>query len=276
MSFTFKFRESPESQWKWANEQLRVSDGQLLYQTEITFHESLSEYFDHISSELNIILERSDVPDTALWSLKAPVKASDKEEQGRAEFMLGHPKNLNRWFSLVRLWSPWLAPRQGRETYGPDKDAILSAFLLNDGRHLVILAISGYNDVLTTFGHDGNGGVVINSTNDGTDSEDLRVVAAIGHSFETAKAATMYYARRAVMKYDNTVQQKEYETKVTTKDEKKSGWWMEHWYDGLSYCTWNGLGQNLTEDKILKALESLEENGITSKISIVWFLPELK
>lgn len=32
--------------------------------------------------------------------------------------------------------------------------------------------------------------------------------------------------------------------------------------DGLSYCTWNGLGQNLTEEKLFNALESLSKNGI--------------
>ncbi len=32
--------------------------------------------------------------------------------------------------------------------------------------------------------------------------------------------------------------------------------------DGLSYCTWNGLGQNLTEQKLFDALDSLSKNNI--------------
>jgi hypothetical protein len=32
--------------------------------------------------------------------------------------------------------------------------------------------------------------------------------------------------------------------------------------DGLSYCTWNGLGQDLTENKIFNALDSLAKNEI--------------
>ncbi|KAM3514007.1 hypothetical protein MY11210_002324 [Beauveria gryllotalpidicola] len=39
--------------------------------------------------------------------------------------------------------------------------------------------------------------------------------------------------------------------------------WRENWYDGLGYCTWNSLGQDLTEDKILEALKHLEESGIS-------------
>lgn len=38
--------------------------------------------------------------------------------------------------------------------------------------------------------------------------------------------------------------------------------WLEEWYDGFTYCTWNGLGQNLTEDKIDDALESLKKENI--------------
>lgn len=33
-------------------------------------------------------------------------------------------------------------------------------------------------------------------------------------------------------------------------------------YDGLAYCTWNGLGRELSEDKILSALQDLSDNGI--------------
>lgn len=40
--------------------------------------------------------------------------------------------------------------------------------------------------------------------------------------------------------------------------------WMENWYDGLTYCTWNALGQDLNEDKIYNALNILKENNIKS------------
>jgi len=35
-----------------------------------------------------------------------------------------------------------------------------------------------------------------------------------------------------------------------------------HIDDGLTYCTWNGLGKDLTEDKIFMALDSLSKNEI--------------
>ncbi|PHH88807.1 hypothetical protein CDD83_7030 [Cordyceps sp. RAO-2017] len=36
----------------------------------------------------------------------------------------------------------------------------------------------------------------------------------------------------------------------------------ENWYDGLGYCTWNALGQKLTEEKVLDAVQKLAEHEI--------------
>jgi hypothetical protein len=36
------------------------------------------------------------------------------------------------------------------------------------------------------------------------------------------------------------------------------------WEDGVSYCTWNGLGWDLSEEGILQALKALEDDGIIS------------
>lgn len=33
-------------------------------------------------------------------------------------------------------------------------------------------------------------------------------------------------------------------------------------YDGLAYCTWNGLGREITEHKILNALQDLADHNI--------------
>jgi len=47
------------------------------------------------------------------------------------------------------------------------------------------------------------------------------------------------------------------------------------WKDGISYCTWNGLGWNLSEDKILDALEDLEKSGVEGKRHILVLLAGL-
>ena len=62
-----------------------------------------------------------------------------------------------RWFALVRQCASWLAPRHGRSHLGLDKDAVLCAFLLENGRYLVFFAVSGLNNVMSVFQstHDG-------------------------------------------------------------------------------------------------------------------------
>jgi hypothetical protein len=49
----------------------------------------------------------------------------------------------------VRIWAPWLAPRQGKSFFELDKEAVLCSFLSQTGKHLVLLAISGVDDVMT-------------------------------------------------------------------------------------------------------------------------------
>lgn len=66
-----------------------------------------------------------------------------------------------RWFALVRLWSPWLAPRHGKETFKLDRQGVLCSFLSDSGQHMVLLAISGVDNVMTLFESDEEGNVML-------------------------------------------------------------------------------------------------------------------
>jgi len=57
--------------------------------------------------------------------------------------------NTFRWFALIRIWSPWIAPRQGKDQFNLDKEAVMCSFLSSTGKHLVLLAVSGVDDVMT-------------------------------------------------------------------------------------------------------------------------------
>ncbi|GME64444.1 Raffinose synthase Sip1 [Neofusicoccum parvum] len=262
VSFTITFRAGQDEPWKWANEQFSYSDGHLHYQPDQITKSPLSDYLTNISKDLRIDQEASQTSNTLLWTASGKVQSAFGSESGRANHTLGLPTDQSKWFALVRLWSPWLAPRQGKATFNPDKEAVLASFLRKDGSHLVILAVSGINDVLSELVHDDKGNVVIRARNDGTEEQDSTVIIAVGKSFEDANAAAMYHARRLVMKWDAASGQVEAEIAAMEKNELHSQW-LEEWYDGLTYCTWNGLGQHLTEQAIFDALESLEKNNIT-------------
>ncbi|KAL1612977.1 hypothetical protein SLS60_001208 [Paraconiothyrium brasiliense] len=260
VSFTITFRAAEDEPWKWANEQFSTSDGHIIYQTARTLDNDLTKLIDGLPKNLKIQEERSDTPGTLLWSINSPVDAASGKASGFSNNKLGKPTNFSRWFALVRLWSPWLAPRQGKAKFNPDKEAIIAGFQREDGSHLVVLAVSGIDDVLTTLGHDGNGNITIDSRNDSEQVGSTTLIVAVGHSLETALSAPMYHARKLVMKYQAVSGETAKEEEALMKDYKPQ--WLQNWYDGLSYCTWNGIGQKLTEDKLFKALESLQKNNV--------------
>jgi len=262
VSFTLKYRIGTLSAWKWVNDQSTLTDGELYFQPQKPPSE-LEDYLKGISSEFAVRSVPSDTSDTQLWSITAPVKAAEGVSSSWASISLGTPRSFTRWFSLVRIWSPWLAPRHGKGNFSPTEDAVLCSFLRWDGLHLVILAVSGVDDVLTVFKPDGQGNVIVSARNDRSESSTAHTIAAVGTTFEKANAAVMYHARKIVCENEIVSNKVRDEMKVAIENDVRVKW-MENWYDGLTYCTWNALGQDLNEDKIYNALTVLKENNIKS------------
>ena len=256
--FTLKYRTTG-SAWKWVNDNSTLTNGELYFQSA-TIPQDLGSYFHSFTSSYNVESVKSDVPGTELWSLTHSVGGAGKESTF-SENLLGVPLDVTRWFALVRIWSPWLSPRHGKTSFKTDEDAVVCSFLRRDGLHLVLLAISGMENMLTVFKDDGQGGVIVSARNDSADTSTARVLAATGRSHETALAACMYHARRIVSGWSN-VSNEEKEVPKASEEGDVHANWLEEWYDGLTYCTWNGLGQNLTDKKIFDALDSLESNDI--------------
>ena len=138
----------------------------------------------------------------------------------------------------------------------------MCSFLRWDGLHLVLLAISGVNDVLTELNPDGFGKVFATSRNDREGKGEAYILAAAARTFEVANAAVMYQARKVVAGDVPMNNARMLEVQNLMNNDVKAEW-MENWYDGLTYCTWNALGQDLTEEKIFNALAILKEKNIT-------------
>ena len=107
IKFTVKFRTSSSSSWKWVKDESSTNDGELYFQTVKPYGE-LKDYLGGLySSPSNVKNVASEVPDTRLWYLTDNFYGSANNR------VLGTPTSISRWFSLVRIWSPWLAPRHG-------------------------------------------------------------------------------------------------------------------------------------------------------------------
>ncbi|KAK0945799.1 hypothetical protein LTR29_002655 [Friedmanniomyces endolithicus] len=262
VSFTVKFRMSSGKGWKWVKDSTGMEDGALQYHgMDHKAHKSheLKRFFADISPDIEVQSEKPDTDDTYLYSLTCPVTAAKDPDSGYQHHRLGKPIHSSRWFALVRLWTPWLAPRQGKGKFLLDKDGVSLSFLREDGLHVACLAISGVEDVVTTFVHDNEGNVIIKGRNDHTESGTSRVLVAVADTFEVANAAVWYQARKVVATYGAIAA--DAETKELMDDKVKPEW-MQEWYDGFTYCTWNGLGQDLTADKIHTALDDLSKENI--------------
>ena len=199
-------------------------------------------------------------PERFLWTLNSPIEAGQPQQSAFRTIKLGLPKMFTRWFALVRISRPWLAPRQGKGHFLLSEDAALASFMRCDGLHLVLLAIS-LDEVLTVFRSDERGNVIVFARNDSLMQKKIRVVASVAKTFEAANAAVFDYARMIVGTADDTLseeQRKEMARLLTNVDHGK----LEQWHDSFTYCTWNGLGLNLDEQRLLNALKILEKNNL--------------
>ena len=262
VQFTLKYRIASSDNWAWVNENSNLTDGELYFQPPKPLAE-LQSYLKDYSPDFSVHSVPSESPNAQVWSITTAVKAAEGETSGWTKTSLGIPRSFTRWFALVRIWSPWLAPRHGKGTFQPKEDAILCSFLRWDGIHLVLLAVSGIDDVLTVFNHDGHGNVIASSRNDGPDEGQTRIIAAVAKDFESANAAVMYHARKLVHGDEYIKSDTGVEIKTAVEHDVRAEW-MDNWYDGLTYCTWNALGQDLNEDKIYNALAILKRNNIKS------------
>ena len=141
---------------------------------------------------------------------------------------------------------------------------MIASFERHDGTVLVVLALSGLSAVLTELKPDGRGNLIAESRNDVEDVGTTNLLVAAAPTFEEGIAACVYQARKLVKGYDagEDIQQLlEYHDEFVKTES------IVDWHDGLTYCTWNSLGQKLSEDKIFNALDDLAKHDIKGKVS---------
>ncbi|KAJ5964367.1 uncharacterized protein N7479_004243 [Penicillium vulpinum] len=282
--FTVRFRTSPHTEWQWVNQRNNVSDGEIVYSarqsdldmamsTDVAARapkERLEKYIDNLHDDLQIETRLSEAPGSVLWAISGDIQVVRNGSSSIKRLALGTPSSVVKYFSLVRVSSPWLGPRHGKNNFRLTEDAIFCSFLREDGVNLVLLAVSGVNDVLTMFQSGENGEVVISAKSDNSEASKFHVLVSAAENFEVAMSAVVYEARKVVRPFSDASHQNPEDSvplsppgdDIVLVEKDPSAQWLSEWFDGLTYCTWNGLGQDLTEEKILHALDSLKTNGI--------------
>ncbi|KAL2180522.1 glycoside hydrolase family 36 protein [Thermothelomyces heterothallicus CBS 202.75] len=265
LTFTIKFRQGTDGQeWKWVRSEQGSGDAVVIINQKPTREddpEDLPDLIRDLNPELEWKRHMSQSPGTRLWTVEAPVHGAKEDESAFVEVPLGIPwgGRFLRWFALVRSWTPWLAPRHGKSEFGLDKDGLLCSFLSSHGKHLVMLGLGGINNVTALLRSGDAGRLILSLRNDNVKSTTGTVLVAVGDNLENAVAAVTYHARTLVTAANAP---NSHGMASPTAEGDVGPQWYENWYDGLGYCTWNSLGQQLTEEKILKALDTLAENKV--------------
>ncbi|KAJ9633833.1 hypothetical protein H2204_006618 [Knufia peltigerae] len=282
--FTIRYRIDPGSEWSWVYHNFGIKDGELILQPPIDPN-FLGAYPVEIGEGWIIRKTPSETPNARLYTIESsqPIPTPNKGNAKTESLVLGRVTQVCRWFGLVRIWEPWMAPRHGNTLFRLSEPAVLLSFLRSDGLHVVLLAINGIDDVLTHFGSSSNGEIVVEARNDSGKDRKFKVLAASAWKFELANAAVMYEARRLVrqsMAYHRLLEQLDQlpgnvraesidsdtvlvnSNRSNTDDPTVTPQWLESWYDSLAYCTWNSLGQDLNAEKIMTGLDSLAKNKI--------------
>ena len=127
------------------------------------------------------------------------------------------------------------------------------SFLREDGLHFVMLAMNGVPHLTTTIRGNEAGGINVAIRNDGSDRRKSSVIVCAAKTVAEAISTVTGVAQGLLQDgQDATVHQ----NGDTRSDLER--WW----YDAFTYCTWNGLGQQLSEKKILDALDELQAHKL--------------
>lgn len=244
VSFTVKFRQRPEYEWRWIRDEQAMGDGVVVVEGGAVKTEEykLPDLIRQLNPDLTWKSHMSQCPNTQLWSIQAFVPGTTGESSAFVEVPLGTPwGKFLRWFALVRLWTPWLAPRHGKTTFGLDKDAVLCSFLSPEGKHLTLLGLA-LGDVITLFRSDSAGNLALHIRSDSLEDKTGTVLVAVGDTFESANAAVMYHARSLVN--PNTAPVSDQETPAMVSSGGVQPNWYEDWHDGLGYCEYLYSSEN--------------------------------
>lgn len=260
--FKVKYQTRANHPWRWANDDTPLDGGDLLFQRPLPNSDDLLSYIPWLHETLDVELKTSEAPDTKLWSLTIGVERAKGKVPGRIR--LEYPIGSHRWMGLTRLSTPWIGPEHHTTGFHPHrKDVVMCSFLRKDGLHLIFLPLSGVDDVKTMIRSSEGGHMILDARNDGLKDGLARILVSVGTDYQCALAATMYHARKLVQGQSTMTDE------ALPPSEGIKPQWMQNWYDGLTYCTYNGLGRDLSEDLILDALESLKHNQVHSQFFLI-------
>ncbi|TLS24048.1 hypothetical protein PpBr36_08589 [Pyricularia pennisetigena] len=268
-NFRFTLRlETDTNRTLWIKDLQGIEDGEVFFQSAGFPSRDVGHYLEGITESgftASIVGQKDKIADCMVWNLAAPIPPAQGPESGRTSRRLGKP-DCALWFATVRHNLNWFGPRQGADFMQLDKEAVLVSFLRRDGFHVVLLPVCGLDNCITTLVTDHEGALVATSRNEEEEHDgQARMLVSVAVDFEQALSSVMAEAKRMAsskLHNGNGHQNGHSQNGGPKHSLTKVAAPLDDWNDGFAYCTWNSLGQDLSQDKILGALTRLSESGV--------------
>lgn len=179
---------------------------------------------------------------------------------------LGAPASkVHKFYALSK--SPnggsWYEPEAGEGEQiklNDKKYATMVGFNYQENSHVVVLGQISKEGTTTTYITEKDGKLVMTTENGSGQDQLHKVIVAEGFQYRDVVDA----AFRALRDDLGAGRESSVGQQVSIGGEFKP-----QWFDGLGYCTWNGLGRELTQDRVLDALQKLHDAGIRIQTVII-------
>ncbi|CUS15329.1 unnamed protein product [Tuber aestivum] len=265
LQFCLKYRLG-DGPWLWAGSRIGGVDGRVVFQGPC-------EYV--IPKDIIGIVPESGWDSHAI-TLKDGYQVTEYgcsvRGEGILELPFGKPVGLvERWMALAKIATPWMGPLHGTKNIFIQKDALLAMFQrAHDGAHVVLLPVSGLEGGSTylTSDTEGDGQLVVRSMGDHEKcyggERDVKLLMGFGPDPRGTVACVFNHLKRKIKEKQDKATDS-YTGSNNSSTYPGDSQERSPWEDGVTYCTWNGLGWDLSENKILDALEELGKSGIQGK-----------
>lgn len=253
-SFTVKYRISEECAWQWLTVPAGFQIGEIILQEPLVTHPDIGLVMNLSPGWHTVEIERTNER-ASLWCLQSePIQSSGP---GYQERILGLVHNQARYFAVSRIEPPWVAPRHGDSFLYIAENTVLCSILRTDG-NVVTVAAPSMGDICCFLMSNNKGAFVVHSRNDGLSEQPCRIMVSVAPDIDTSISVIMKNLQTEAN--DSRLVRESIYEEFKTESAKTSH--LDPLLDYLGFCTWNALGLELTQDKILEALRVLRDNNI--------------
>ncbi|KAM5355010.1 hypothetical protein ACJ41O_001656 [Fusarium nematophilum] len=248
--FTIKYRISEETAWQWTTCPTGFLKGEILLQEPLPAQPDVDLLIELSPGWHSVRVETTDTA-ASLFSLESDLI------QGAQEKVLGLAYNQARYFAISCIEPPWIAPRHGDDFLYLSERSILCSILRRDG-NVVTVAAPSMDHVYTYLMSNDQGKFVVHVRNDTQSGQTCRIMVSVAPDIEASIRAIMKELQAGANDTPLVQEMIDEEFKTVPADSSH----LSPLLDYLGFCTWNALGVDLTQDKILEALGVLREYKI--------------